>query len=124
MANLLGLKDLVQQIVGDTKLLIAGIEMKKSQFTCFLDLEDVSIQSRLLQKLDLWQSSTPIYPAICKTQELALSNILTTLIGEAAKVKSMPFECSGLEIPSKKIFKNIEISNVLQENDLCGNRLS
>ena len=40
LSNLLGLKDLDQQLVGVSKILIAGVKMKKSQFTRFMGSEE------------------------------------------------------------------------------------
>ena len=110
LANLLGIANLDQHIVKDTKLLMSGIKMIKSQFTCFLGSEDGSSQGLLLQRLNLWQNSTLVYPAIDKTQELASTKLLTTIIGEATKLKSMLCQCyfdiinkiSTLEVPSDK----------------------
>ena len=45
--------------------------------------EDPSTEGLLLQRLDLWLSSTLPYPAINKIQELALTNLLSLLINEA-----------------------------------------
>ena len=53
LSNLLGLKDLDPQLVGDSKILIAGVKMKKSQFTRFMGAEDGSTEGLLLQWLDL-----------------------------------------------------------------------
>ena len=108
--NLLGLKDLDPQIVIDTKILMAGIKMKKSQFTCFLGAEDRSSEGLLLQRLDLWLSSALTYPVINKTQELALTDLLSSIISEATKLRSTLCQCyfdiinkiSGLEIPNEK----------------------
>ena len=88
LSNLLGLKYLDQQIVGDTKILMASIKMKKSQFTRFLGAEDGSSEELLHQQLNLWLSSTISYPVINKIQELSLIDILSTMINEATKLKS------------------------------------
>ena len=53
LSNLLGIANLDQHIVGETKLLMAGIKIKKSQFTRFLGSEDRSSQGFLLQRLNL-----------------------------------------------------------------------
>ena len=67
LSNILGLKEMNQQIVGDTKILMASIKMKTSQFTRFLRAEDGSSEGLLLQQLNLWLSSTLSYPVINKT---------------------------------------------------------
>ena len=87
LSNLLGLKDLDPQIVGDSKILISTIKMRKSQFTPFMGAEDRRTEGLLLQRLDLWLNSTPSYPTINKIQELALIDLLTTIINEANKLK-------------------------------------
>ena len=110
LANLLGIENLDQHIVKDTKLLMSGIKMKKSQFTRFLGSEDGSSQGLLLGRLDLWLNSTPVYPAINKTQELTLMELLTTMIAEATELKSMLCQSyfdiinkiSALEVPNDK----------------------
>ena len=89
LASVLGIANLDQHVVKDTKILMSGIKMKKSQFTRFLGSEDGSSQGLLLGRLDLWINSTPVYPAINKTQELALRELLNTMIAEATKLKSM-----------------------------------
>ena len=87
LSNLLGLKDLDQQLVGVSKILIAGVKMKKSQFTRFMGSEDGSTEGLLLQRLDLWLNSTPSYPHINKIQELSLIDLLTNIFNEANKLK-------------------------------------
>ena len=73
LASLLGIANLDQHVVKDTKLLMSEIKMKKSQFTSFLGSEDCSNPGLLLGRLDLWLNSTPVYPVINKTQNLALT---------------------------------------------------
>ena len=83
LSNLLGLKDLDPQIVGDSKILISSIKMRISQFKHFMGAEDGRTEGLLLQWLDLWLNSTPSYPTINKIQELSLIDLLITIINEA-----------------------------------------
>ena len=72
--------------------------------------EDRSSEGLLLQQLNLWLSSTLFYAAINKIQELALTDLLSSMINEATKLKSTLCQCyfniinkiSGLEIPNEK----------------------
>ena len=110
IASVLEIANLNEHVVKDIKILMSGIKTKKSQFTRYVGLEDGSSQGLLLDRLDLWINSTPIYPAINKTQDLALTELLNNKIAEATKYKSMLCQSyfdiinkiSTLEVPSDK----------------------
>ena len=110
LSQRLGLQNIDQQIVGDTKILMASINTKKSQFTHFLGAEDGRSEGLFLQWLDLWLSSTISYPVIIKIQELSLIVLLTFMFNEAIKLKCTLCQCyfdtinkiSSLEIPTDK----------------------
>ena len=129
LSNLLGLKDLDPQLVGDSKILIAGVKMKKSQFTRFMGSEDGSTEGLLLQCLDLWLNSTPSYPHINKVQELSLIDVLTNIFNEANKLKSSLCQCffdiiskiSLLDVPADK--ENLLSMSIIEANK-CANSIS
>ena len=110
LANILGIPNLNEHVVKDTKILLAGVKTKKAQFTRFDGTEDGSSQSLLLGRIDLWINSTPVYPVINKSQQLALKELLNKIIAEATQLKSMLCQSyfdiinkiSTLEVPNDK----------------------
>ena len=129
LSNLLGYKDLDPQLVGDSKILIAGVKMEKSQFKRFMGSEDGSSEGMLLQRVNLWLSSTPSYPHINKIQELSLIDLLTNIFNEANKLKASLCQCffdiiskiSLLDVPADK--ENLLSMSIIEANK-CANSIS
>ena len=71
LASILGVLNLNEHVVKDIKILMSTIKMMKSQFTRFVGSEDGSSQDLLLERLELWINTTPVFPVINKTSKLA-----------------------------------------------------
>ena len=71
LANILSKSNLNEHVVKDIKILMSAIKMMKSQFTRFVGSEDGSSQDLLLERLELWINTTPVFPVINKTSKLA-----------------------------------------------------
>ena len=70
-ASILSKSNLNEHVVKDIKILMSAIKMMKSQFTRFVGSEDGSSQDLLLERLELWINTTPVFPVINKTSKLA-----------------------------------------------------
>ena len=71
LASILSKSNLNEHVVKDIKILMSAIKMMKSQFTRFVGSEDGSSQDLLLERLELWINTTPVFPVINKTSKLA-----------------------------------------------------
>ena len=67
LASILSKSNLNEHVVKDIKILMSAIKMMKSQFTRFVGSEDGSSQDLLLERLELWINTTPVFPVINKT---------------------------------------------------------
>ena len=70
LASILSKSNLNEHVVKDIKILMSAIKMMKSQFTRFVGSEDGSSQDLLLERLELWINTTPVFPVINKTSKL------------------------------------------------------
>ena len=82
LASILGIANLNDHVVKD-------IKTKKSLFTRFVGSEDGSSQGLLLDRLELWINSIPVYPAINNMQDLVLMELFNNMIAEATKSRSV-----------------------------------
>ena len=71
LASILSKSNLNEYVVKDIKILMSAIKMMKSQFMRFVGSEDGSSQDLLLERLELWINTTPVFPVISKTSKLA-----------------------------------------------------
>ena len=71
LASILSKSNLNEHVVKDIKILMSAIKMMKSQFTRFVGSEDGSSQDLLLERLELWINTTPVFPVINETSKLA-----------------------------------------------------
>ena len=90
-SNIITIPNLDENKVKEIILLLAVIKTKMTAFTRFLGSEDGKAPGLLLDKLELWIGSTPEYPIISKTNEMALKELTGQIIAEAVKTYAGPF---------------------------------
>ena len=88
LSNVITTSNWDENKVKEIKILLAVIKSEMTAFIRFLSSGDGKAPGLLLDKLEIWIGSTPDYPIINKTSELALIELTGQIIAEAVKPRT------------------------------------